>query len=347
MATVRLSDAVIPVIYESYTAVNTFERTAFWEAGVIATSPLLSAIAKQGAKTGTIPFWKDLDPTIEPNYSNDDPADLSVPNNIGSGTMNYRKAYVNQSYSAMDLVNELSGSNPMQRIRDRFGVYWMRALQRRLIATVTGLYLSNVANNGSDMVVDISALTGGAQYLSASSGIDAEFTMGDAAGSFVAIAMHSAVAARLEKLDLIQNVPQSEQGAPGGLLKFYRGLRLIIDDNMPKTGSGATTVYTTVLFGGGSIGFGGAEGHAFALGEGAPTVPTEVIRVPAAGHGGGMETLHERNTWLLHPFGFQWNETTPALVEFSPTLADLRTATHWTRILSRKQVPLAFILSMA
>ena len=35
------------------------------------------------------------------------------------------------------------------------------------------------------------------------------------------------------------------------------------------------------------------------------------------------------------------------LTEFSPTLADLRSATHWNRIVDRKQVPLAFIRSKA
>jgi hypothetical protein len=337
MSTVRLSDAVIPVIYESYTAINSPERTAFWQSGVITVNPLLSALAKQGSSVGTVPFWNDLDATAEPQYSNDDPADFSTPGNVGSGTMIYRKAYVNKSYAAMDLVNELSGSNPMQRIRDRFGTYWQRALQRRLIAMLQGVIAENVANGASDMIVDISANVGAAAFLDANAGIDAQFTMGDAAGNFTTIAMHSAVAGRLEKLDLVDNIPDSQ----GGNLKQYRGLTMIIDDNMPV----AAGVYTSAFFGGGAIGFGGSEGHAFGLGEGSPTVPSEVIRVPSAGHGGGMETIFERNTWLLHPFGYKWVEAGAALAEFSPTLADLRLAAHWLRVVTRKQVPMAFVKS--
>jgi hypothetical protein len=84
------------------------------------------------------------------------------------------------------------------------------------------------------------------------------------------------------------------------------------------------------------------------MGEGVPKVAAEVNRTPMAGNGGGMESIWERKTWILHPFGFEWIESGAALAEFSPTLADLRLAAHWNRItVSRKQVPLAFIKSKA
>ena len=90
---------------------------------------------------------------------------------------------------------------------------------------------------------------------------------------------------------------------------------------------------------------GGVEGHEFAWGEGSPEVAAEVDRTGLAGHGGGMESIGERKTWVLHPFGFEWVEG--SLAEMSPTLADLRLASHWKRVVSRKQVPLAFIKSKA
>ena len=73
--------------------------------------------------------------------------------------------------------------------------------------------------------------------------------------------------------------------------------------------------------------------------------PAYVERVELAGNGGGQDIIGERKTWVLHPFGFSWVEGT--LVEFSPTLADLRSATHWNRVVDRKQVPMAFIRSKA
>lgn len=345
MATVRLSDAIVPEVYRSYTAVNSPEKSEIFKSGIIARDPLMDAIARAGGKTGTIPFWLDLDASIEENQSNDDPADFAVPNKLGSATMIYRKCFVNQSYSAMDLVSELTGSNPMQRIRNRFGTYWQRRDQRRLLATLSGIYADNVANDGGDMVVNQSAVGDG--IFNAESSIDAEFTMGDAAGDFVAIAVHSKIASRMQKSDLIDTIPDSDNKP----VKYYGGKRLIIDDNVPQTGVGADTIYTSIFFGGGAIGFGGVEGHAFALGEGVPMEPTWIEREEQAGNGGGMETIGERRTIIMHPFGFKWIEdpagTGDDLVEFSPTNADLAKAAHWDRVVSRKQVPLAFLLSKA
>ena len=197
MATVRLSDAVIPQVYQSYTAVNSPEVSEIFQSGLIARNALFDGIARAGGITGTIPFWLDLDASIEENQSNDDPADVAIPNKLGSATMTYRKCFVNQAYSAMDLVAELSGSDPMQRIRDRFGTYWQRRDQRRLVATLSGIYADNVANDNGDMVVNIGGATGGAANFNAESAFDAEFTMGDAAGSYVGIIAHSAIVARM------------------------------------------------------------------------------------------------------------------------------------------------------
>jgi len=341
MAVVRLSDAVVPTVYRSYTALNLPELTQFFASGIIVRNELFDGIARAGGITGTIPFWLDLDPTIQENQSNDDPADFATPQKLGSSLMHYRKCFVNQSYSAMDLVSELAGSSPMQRIRNRFGVYWQRRDQRRLIATVNGIYADNLANDAGDMIVNISAVGDG--IFTAESSIDAEFTMGDAAGSFVTIAVHSQILARMEKNDLIDVIPDS-QGFP---VKFYRGKRVVVDDNMPKTGSGINTIYTSVFFGAGAFGFGGIEGHEFALGEGVPETPVWVERVEQAGHGGGMESIGERRTLILHPFGFDWVEAGAAITEFSPTNADLALAAHWNRVVARKQVPMAFLLSKA
>ena len=347
MATVRLSDAIVPEVYRSYTAVDSPEESEIFQSGIIARDPLMDQIARAGGITGTIPFWLDLDSSIEENQSNDDPADMAVPNKLGTNRMVYRKCFVNQSWSAMDLVSELTGSNPMQRIRNRFGTYWNRRDQRRLVATLNGIYADNVANDGGDMVVNIGGATGDAAIWNAESAIDAEFTMGDAAGRFVAIMVHSQIAARMEKADLIDTIPDST-GKP---VKYYRGKRLIIDDGVPKSGTGINTVYTSIFFGAGAIGFGGVEGHAFAMGEGVPMEPTWVERVEQAGNGGGMETIGERRTIIMHPFGFRWIEdpagTDDDLTEFSPTNADLAKAAHWDRVVSRKQVPLAFLLSKA
>jgi hypothetical protein len=345
MAVVRLSDAYVHDVYMSYFSVDDPERSAFLTSGIVTRNDVLDTIARDGGIQATIPFWKDIDANLEPNYSNDDPNDIAVAQKIGSGKMTARKAWLNQGFGEMDLVVELAGSSPMQHIRNRFGVYWSRQWQRRLIATCLGIYNDNVANDAGDMVVDISGNAGALAQFNSGAFIAAAYTAGDAAEQFKGIAVHSMVMARMLTNEEIVYLPDS---AGGLTIPTYKGRFVIVDDMLPiLSGSGANAIYLSILFGSGAFGTGLVNGSAFATGEGIPKVPVELYRDPHPGNGGGMEELWERKTWILHPFGYTWVETGAALAEFSPQLADLRLAAHWDRVVSRKQVPLAFIKSKA
>jgi len=341
MAVTRLSDAVIPAVYAAYQAEDSPENTAFFESGVVVRSELLDQKANIGGQEIQIPFWRDLDASVEPNASNDDPADMAAPGKLGSGVQRARIGYFNQGYSAADLVTELAGSSPMQRIRNRFGTYWKKQWQKRVISSALGVLADNVANDNGDMVYD-----GSAALWSRKAFTSAVFTLGDAFGKLSAIAVHSLAYKQMVDADDIDFVPDSE----GKLtIPTFMGQRIIVDDEMPAVAAGDPSVITTtaVLFGAGAFGYG----------EGSPEVPVEVERQARAGNGGGVETLWERKTWLLHPFGFQFtgaditnrantNGRTGAATsedEFTPLLADLRKAANWNRVVSRKNVPLAFL----
>lgn len=343
--TVRLSDVFVRPVYESYTALNSPEKTALFTSGLVSTNALLSALAKAGNTEGTVPFWLDLDATGEPDYVNDDPADFAVPGKVGTNTMKYRKAFVHKAFSSMDLVAELMGTNPLQHIRNRFGFWWTRQLQKRIVAVANGVLAANVAQDAGDMVVDISALVGDAAKFNALSVLDAEYSLGDAVGGLTGIAVHSMIAKSMAKLDMLETEKDSEGNV---IVSRYGDKIVIIDDSLPVSGAGVDRIFTSVLFGGGAFGFGGAEGTAFGLGEGTPLNPSYVTREELAGNGGGQEIIGERKTWLLHPFGFSWVEAGGgALTEFSPTLANLATAAKWDRVVERKQVPMAFLKSKA
>lgn len=345
MTVARLSDVFVRPVYDSYTSLNSPEKTALFKSGLIKTNRILTALAKAGNKDGTVPFWLDLDATGEPDYTNDDPADYAVPGNITTSSMKYRKAFLHKSFGSMDLVSELMDTDdgPLKHIKSRFDFWWLRQLQKRLIAMSKGILADNVANDAGDMLVDISAVGDG--IFTAAAALDAEYQLGDAVGGLTGIAVHSAIARTMAGTDMIETVKDSEGKV---VLRTYQDKVLVIDDTLPVTGSGASRVFTSVFFGGGAFGFGGAEGSCFAMGEGTPQNPSYVVREELAGNGGGEEIIGERKTWLLHPFGFSFDEALgDPLVEFSPTLADLATADYWNRVVERKQVPLAFVKSKA
>ncbi len=341
---VQLSDAVVPVVYDSYTAVLTPANRRLAESGILSRSEVFDTMARTGGRTLVVPFWNDLDTSGEPNYSNDDPDDHAVPDSVTTGTMNSRKAFVNNGWSEMNLVQELIGTSPMQHIRNRTGNFWEVMKTKRLGAILVGLRDSNVSKNASDMVLDITGGTGDAAVFNSNAFLDAAYTAGQNADVFTTIVVHSMIASVMAKEDEIDFVKDSEGRI---ILRQYKGLNVITtDDPSLVSGAGNARKFTSILLGRGSIGFGASAGTCLAFGEGTPKKPVEVVSSASAGNGGGQETLWERHTWVMHPYGFNW--TDPAVpAEFSPTHAELNAAANWTRVVPRSAVPMAFLVSYA
>ncbi len=334
MATTQLSDIIDVTIFQDLPAVNSPELTAFYTSGIITRNPLLDMLANSPGKTAELPFWKDLDATSAPNNSTDDPTDIATADKIVQGEQIARKLFVNKGWSTSDLASELAmGANAMNQIRARTDTYWTRQWQRYLLSVTAGVYADNVANDGGDMVIDVASESiagqSAATKFSRSNFTAAAFTLGDAFTNTGAIAVHSQVYKQMVDQDDIDFIPDS-QGMM--VIPTYMGKRVIIDDLMTVT-AGTTDgfKYTSILFGDAAIGYG----------DGSPEVPVEVEREAAQGNGGGIETLWNRKTYLIHPFGFQYTGT-PA-DGFSPTMAELATAASWDRVIERKNVPLAFL----
>lgn len=347
MASTQLSDVVIPDVYLSYTSVNSPELTAFLDSGIAVTNPMLASAFSRGGHIAYMPYWKDLDPTVEPNYSTDSPTDVATPQKTSADKMAIRIAQLNQGYSDADLVAEIAGSDPMQHIRNRFGTYWNRQWQRRLLALIKGVIAENIANGGGDMIINLALQTTtgltNANLFARGAFTSAAFTLGDHFGQIAGIAVHSQVYKRMVDNDDITFIPPSTPDPrlplSQQMMPQYLGKYVIIDDNMPVvagSGSPASLIFTSVLFGAGAIGY--AEG---VLG---PQIPVEVYRRPDEGNGGGVEQIWERKSWIIHPFGYRWNEASLTNT-FSPTWADLANSANWTRMLDRKLVPMAFLLT--
>ena len=161
--------------------------------------------------------------------------------------------------------------------------------------------------------------------------MDTAQTMGDAQEALKVLVVHSVVANRLRKNDLIDFVPDS-----GGRMTIptYLGKRLVVSDKVPAIAGTYRIRYWNFLIG----------ADAFGWAESAVAVPVEVEKDPSAGDGMGTETLWTRRQFALHPYGIKWTDTSVG-GEF-PTMSELRLAANWDRVYpERKQIPLALLIT--
>ena len=336
MALTQLSDIIDVTVFNDLPAVDSPEKTAFYDSGIVIRNGLLDSLANSPGKIAELPFWKDLDGSVEANISTDNPADVATPQKIVQGEQISRKILVNQGWSEADIAAELAmGGSAMERVRARVDTYWRKQWQRRLLGATVGIQADNVANDSGDMVFDASIEDGdnatAANLFSRSNFTTAAFTLGDSFDMTGAVAMHSVVYKRAVDNDDIDLIPDSQGNMT---IPTYLGKRVIVDDGMTVVAGGTSGFkYTTILFGEGAFGWG----------EGTPTVPTAIEREEAQGEGAGIETLWSRKTWLLHPFGYQF--TSSSVVGVSPTIAEYNNAANWDRVIERKNVPIAFLVT--
>lgn len=331
MATVTLSEIYEAEVFNELMAEKETRKNAFIKSGVIVDSAELNEAAVGPGRTGDMPAWKPITKS-EPNYSSDNNASFSTPDNIDSDLQKWRKAIMNNSWSAMNLSRELALSDPLDVITSQVAEYWDYVNQTRLVSSSLGILADNIANDSGDMLYNISIDTTAAltadNLVSAEAIIMAAATMGDRQNEFVAIAMHSTVYTRLKLNNLITVVEDSEAN-----VKFerYQEMIVIVDDSLPAVQGTNKIIYTTILY----------KAGIFGMGKGSPTKPSELETKPSSGDGGGEEILYSRVTNIIHPWGFSF--LSASVAGKSPTYAELATAANWNRIFARKNCGIAFL----
>ena len=323
MAATKISNIIVPEVFNPYVVEKTAELASFYMGGIISNDAQLDALASQGGKLINMPFWKDLTGNDEVLT---DSGSLTV-NAITSGQDIAALHARGKAWGVNDLAKALSGDDPMSRIGDLVADYWARRMQVTLISSLTGVFLDNKTNDSGDMIVDVAVeTTAGAVKFDGDLFIDGQATFGDAIGNITGIAMHSNTYNYLKKTDNISFEKQSN----GALeITTYRGLPVIVNDNLPKrAGTTSGFVYTTYLFGNGAFGFG----------QGNAPVPTETDRDSLAGE----DILITRTHFLMHPRGIKFKSGSVAGT--FPTNTELALAANWDRVYERKNVRIAAII---
>lgn len=333
--TVQLSDVIVPEVFNPYVQQYTQEKSRLVQSGIITRQSFLDDFLAGAGISVHVPNFKDLENDAE-NISTDQPVD-STPNKIGTSQEIAVRLSRNNSWASYDLVSQLIARDPLAAIGDRVGAYWVRRAQAAFIAEVKGVFANNATATDAyhvqnDMTVDISggAFVDGTTNFSAEAFVDATLTMGDSMGLLGAIVVHSVVYGRMQKNNMIDYVTDANQAIN---IPTFLGREVIVDDAMPVTAG----VFESWLFGNG----------AFAMGAGAPKVPTEVDRKPATGNGGGAEILYNRVEWAIHPIGYAYVGTPAAGGPSNAnTTNNLAAAGSWRRAYTeRKQIRMARLIS--
>lgn len=310
----RIQDVIQPEIFTPYTIQRTMELSALIQSGIAENNSEFDKLAGGPNTLINMPFWDDL--TGDPEVMED--TGETIPGKIKANKDVARKMAWVKSYGANALSAMLSGDDPMKAIADLFGAYWSRQYQQMLLSTLDGVFASN---SMKDKVHDITAKTGGAEFINGRTFIDATQKMGDAKDLLTGVMIHSAVEAYLAKNDLIEYKEESQ-----GKIRvpYFMGKRVIVDDAMTfDTETGAAESY---LFGQGAIAWGNGS-H--------PDIQqTEVVRKGLSL--AGEDILVNRRIAILHPRGVKWTETN--VNGTFPTFTELETGANWNKVYDPKAI---------
>jgi len=161
---------------------------------------------------------------------------------------------------------------------------------------------------------------------------EARAILGDQGDKLAAVAMHSKVYYDLVERRAVDFVLASDLSgggatASGGTIApaygnpsvpTYMGLRVIVSDDVPTTGSGSSTEYGTFFFTSGAV----ASGEQLAM-------QVEQDRDILAKSDAMSIDLH----YTYHPVGAKWSVTT-----VNPTRAQLETVSNWSKVYELKNI---------
>ena len=331
MAITKISDVIVPELFNKYVINRTMELSEFFKSGIVVNSLEFNALASEAARTHNMPFFEDLQGDSEPTLEDVKMTPAKIGSNKDVSTTILRQ----KMWAATNLSAALAGADPMKAIGDLVANYWARDMQKELISILAGVFGTTTADpSGSpaaetrmkDHILDLSGgKTADAKLISASAFIDACQMLGDAQAQLTGVAMHSATKSYLKKKNLIE----TERDSTDVEFDTYQGRRVTVDDGCPVNSDG---VYTTYLFGNGAVAYGEGtpEGH----------VPTEVDRDKQTG--GGIDYLINRKAFILHPRGIAYTGAKREHVE-TPTRAELAMAENWKPVYEPKQLRIVAI----
>ena len=129
MAHTKLTDIIVPEVFQPYMVNKTMELSAFVQSGIVSNNPAFDNLASQAASTIQMPFYEDL--TGESEQVIED-ADLTAKRITTKKDVAVILRRANM-WGATDLSAAMSGKDPMKAIADLVAAFWARDLQKELV----------------------------------------------------------------------------------------------------------------------------------------------------------------------------------------------------------------------
>jgi hypothetical protein len=323
MAATRLTDVIVPDVWNPYLIERTAELSALFQSQVIQPVEDLQGFESEGGNTVNMPFWQDLSGDDEVLSATG--TELTV-NNIESEKDVAVILARGKAWGVNELAAQLSGDDPAAAIADLVAGYWNRRIQAAAISILQGVFGSLADESPAVNVLDISENSGEAGVISADALLDAQQLLGDAKSRLTALSMHSAVENALAKQDVIEYERPSDNSPR---VPVYGDKSVIVDDSHPNEAvSGTGQVYDTYLFGPGALGW--------AEGTNSKITMTETDRDALRGE----DILINRRHFILHPRGVKYDGAATGGGPANNTLAN---AASWERVYEPKNVRMVLL----
>ena len=311
----------------------TTQTDSFLQSGVVQPLAELNLSAERGGDFVKIPSYSA-------NLSGDfevltDSTSLT-PAKITTGDQIAAVLHRGRAFSARDLASLAVGSStdPMAAIAQKMAAYVNNQKQKDLYSCLTGAFGSINANdsNSALFALTIDSESGDSPtVLSPRHVARAKALLGDQGEKLTAMAVHSNVYYDLLERNVIDRIyddgGNADTAAASGSTTrafdnpsfgSFMGLRVIVSDDIPTTGSGASTEYSTFFFTQGAV----------VTGEQAP-IRTQTDRDILALEEAMAVDLH----YIYHPVGLKY-----AVSTVNPNRTVLETVASWSKVYETKNI---------
>ncbi len=332
MATLR-SDLIIPEVFTPYLIEATTQTDSFLQSGVVQPLAELNLSSERGGDFVKIPFYKANltgDFEVLTDSTSLTPAKITADNQIAA-VLHRGRAFSSRDLAALAVGG---GLDPMAAIAQKMAAYVNNQKQKDLYSCLTGAFGSINANDSNSALFSLTIDSESGDTPTALSPrhvARAKALLGDQGEKLTAMAVHSNVYYDLLERNAIDRIyddgGNADTAAASGSTArafdqpsfgSFMGLRVIVSDDIPTTGSGASTEYSTFFFTQGAV----------VTGEQAP-IRTQTDRDILALEEAMAVDLH----YIYHPVGLKY-----AVSTVNPNRTVLETVASWSKVYETKNI---------